>query len=164
MSLSQVIPLRFDGHGNRLYYPGETLAGSYYLIDFAEDAIDAVEVSVMWRTEGKGTEDFGVHAFWRRSLQNGDWIDPRIPGRFSVPLPSSPLSYEGELVKILWVVRVRIFFADGKQVVEDHPFRLGNIAAARTLRALHPAEDLSVGSISNESCQVSSESSPQVGK
>ncbi|MBR2585817.1 MAG: hypothetical protein IKE64_10355 [Thermoguttaceae bacterium] len=141
MGSSTQIPLRFEGHGTRLYFPGETLAGSYSLADFADEAIEAVEVSVLWHTEGKGNEDFGVHAFWRRSLKAGDWIDPRTPGRFSVTLPNSPLSYEGELVKIYWVVRIRLFFADGRQEVVEHPFRLGNISSIRMLRALHSTEE-----------------------
>lgn len=141
MSLSSQIPLKFDGRGNRQYFPGETLAASYFLEDFCDETIDAVEVSVLWHTEGKGTEDLGICAFWRRSVRDGDWIDPRLPGRFSVTLPKSPLSYDGELVKIFWAVRVRVFFSDGRQVMDEHPFRLGNIANIRTFRALHSQEE-----------------------
>jgi len=141
MSLSPQIPLNFDGRGNRLYYPGETLAGSYFLDDFVNDTIDAVEVSILWHTEGKGNEDLGICAFWRRSVKNGDWIDPRMPGRFSAVLPKSPLSYEGDLVKIFWAVRVRVFFADGRQVMDEHPFRLGDIPNVRLFRALHNIEE-----------------------
>lgn len=141
MELSAQVPLRFEGHGTRLYYPGETLAGSYSLTDYADEAIEAVEVSVLWRTEGKGNEDFRVHAFWRRSLKAGDWIDPRTGGRFSVTLPNSPLSYEGELVKIYWVVRIRLYLADGRQEIAEHPFRLGNVSSIRMLRELHSTEE-----------------------
>ena len=127
--------LRLDGRGNRQYFPGETLAGSYVLEEIRNDLISEVEISVLWYTEGKGSEDFGIHAFWRRSNQAGDWIDPRRPGRFSTPLPQSPLSYQGVLIRINWVVRVRVFLTDGEQLVEEVPFRLGDLPDVRTLKA-----------------------------
>ncbi|MDO5580937.1 MAG: hypothetical protein Q4G69_07360 [Planctomycetia bacterium] len=132
------IYIKLDGRGNRLYYPGETLAGSYYLDEIRNDLIDAVEVSILWFTEGKGNEDFGIHAFWRRSNQAGDWIDPRHPGRFSTMLPNSPLTYDGIFVKINWCVRVRVFLTDGRQIIEELTFRLGDIPNVRTIKADHP--------------------------
>ena len=128
------IVIRLDGRGNRLYFPGETLAGSYCLSEIRDLEIDALEVSVLWRTEGKGSEDVGVHAFWRFSTAEGDWIDPLRPKRFSVVLPKSPLTYDGNLVKICWQVRVRVFLSGGKQIVEEAGFRLGNLPDMRTLK------------------------------
>lgn len=132
-SPSEQIVVRLDGRGARLYFPGETISGSYYLDEARESTIDAVEISVVWQTEGKGNEDCGVHAFWRLSSQEGDWIDPLQPGRFSAVLPPSPLSYEGNLIKIRWRVRVRAFLANGKQLVDEASFRLGNLPDMRTL-------------------------------
>lgn len=138
MSAAPQIPIKLDGQGSRVYFPGQTLAGSYYLGELGEESVSAVEVSVLWHTEGKGNEDFGIHAFWRRSTEQGDWIDPRLPGRFSTTLPNSPLSYDGILVKIYWEVRVRVFLPDDRQFVDQHPFRLGNLANVRTLQAVNP--------------------------
>lgn len=132
------IAITLDGRGSRRYQPGETLAGSYRFGNVGGDDIRAVECSVLWHTEGKGSEDLGVHAFWRHATDSGDWIDPRRPGRFSTVLPKSPLSYPGVLVKIHWTVRVRLFLEDGREAVEDLPFRLGDIPDVRTLK---PAED-----------------------
>jgi hypothetical protein len=126
--------IRLDGRGNRIYYPGETLAGSYYLNEIRLDSIDSLEFSVLWRTEGKGNEDVGVHAFWRLSSQNGDWIDPLQPGRFSVVLPQSPLTYNGVIVKIHWSVRLRVFLSNGVQLLEETPFYLGDLPDMRTLK------------------------------
>ena len=137
MNWTPQIPLKFDGRGSRLYFSGETLAGSYFLDELGDEPIEAVEVSVLWHTEGKGSEDFGIHEFWRRSVADGDWIDNRTPGRFSTTLPNSPLSYDGELIKIFWSVRIRAFMNDGRQIVDEHPFRLGNITSIRTLRMTH---------------------------
>ena len=130
---AEQIDVRLDGRGARLYFPGETISGSYFLNDARGTTIDAVEISIVWQTEGKGNEDCGVHAFWRLSSQEGDWIDPLQPGRFSAVLPPSPLSYEGNLIKIRWRVRVRAFLANGKQLVDEIGFRLGNLPDMRTL-------------------------------
>ena len=128
------VVIALDGRGSRQYQPGETLAGSYWFEDVGGDDVKSVECSVLWRTEGKGSEDMGVHAFWRLSIDSGDWIDPRRPGRFETVLPKSPLSYPGALIKIIWSVRVRLFLADGREAVDDLRFRLGTIPDFRTLK------------------------------
>ncbi len=130
------IIITLDGHGNRQYFPGETLAGSYRFDIAVANEIQAVEISVVWHTEGKGSEDLGVHAFWRLSVDKGDWIDPRRPGRFSTVLPRSPLSYQGALIKIHWSVRVRLYLADNREAVENLPFRLGAVPDIRTLKPI----------------------------
>ena len=132
-SSSERILVRLDGRGAKLYSPGETLAGSYSFNEIRRFTIETVEISVLWRTEGVGDEDVGVHAFWRLSSRAGDWIDPMTPGRFSVVLPQSPLSYDGPLVKIRWCARVRVFLSNNAQLVEEAPFRLGALPDARTL-------------------------------
>ncbi len=81
------ITILLDGRGSRQYYPGETLAGSYRFDSVGGDDIQAVEISILWQTEGMGNTDIGVHAFWRLDAGAGDWIDPRRPGRFSTILP-----------------------------------------------------------------------------
>ncbi len=128
------VVIALDGRGSRLYFPGETLAGSYWFEDVGGDDIKAVECSVLWHTVGKGSEDMGIHAFRRYAIEAGDWIDPRRPGRFNTLLPKSPLSYSGTLIKLQWSVRVRLFLADGRQAVEDLPFHLGNLPDIRTLK------------------------------
>ena len=59
---SEQIEIWLDGRGARLYYPGETLSGSFSLSGIYSSPVEAVEVSILWRTEGKGNEDVGVHA------------------------------------------------------------------------------------------------------
>ena len=126
--------IRLDGRGSCLYYPGDTLAGSYSLREVRHGVVDTIEVSVLWRTEGKGNEDVGVHAFWRLSSSKGDWIDLLQPGRFSVVLPESPLTYNGNLFRICWSVRLRVFLTDGRQLVEEKMFYLGDLPDWRTLK------------------------------
>ena len=130
-----VVTIRLDANG-RTYQPGEVLSGEYRLESVEWDQIRAVEVSVLWYTEGKGDEDLAVHEFWRRDANSGDWTDPRRPERFSTTLPTSPLSYDGQIVKIRWCVRVRAFLQRGKELLGQKAFRLGS-AAPRC----HPAAD-----------------------
>jgi len=126
------VTIRFDGNG-RVYRPGETLAGEYRLNSIDPEEIRAIEVSVLWHTEGKGDEDLAVHDFRRLSPENGQGIDLLRPGRFSTRLPNSPLSYNGVIVKIRWCVRVRVFLARGKEVVGELPFRLGDVPSAKAI-------------------------------
>lgn len=109
------------------YMPHEMLEFEYRVSNIAQNAISAVEVSVVWLTEGKGTEDLGVHFFQRltgNSLAATDWSIPQL---INVPLPDSPLSYEGRLLKISWCVRVRFYLNDGTELVAQQPFYLGTI-------------------------------------
>ena len=130
MSEPRVV-IRFDGNG-RVYHSGESFSGEYRLTSIAPEQIKAVEVSVLWSSEGKGGDDMAVHDFRRLSVENGDVINPKIPGRFSTILPNSPLTYEGRIVKLRWCTRVRVFMTDNKEVVGELPFRLGDIPAAKT--------------------------------
>jgi hypothetical protein len=125
------VRIRFDGNG-RVYQPGKRLCGEYRLESMRRDEVKAVEVSVLWHTEGKGDEDLAVHEFRRLAVEEGDWIDPRYPGRFSTVLPNSPLSYRGLIVKLRWCVRVRVFLERDREVVGELPFQLGDVSTVST--------------------------------
>jgi hypothetical protein len=87
---------------------------------------------VLWHTEGKGDEDMAVHEFWRCDAEDGRPIDASKPERFSTTLPNSPLSYEGQIIKLRWCVRVRAFPSRGKEVVGEKVFQLGNVSPTRS--------------------------------
>ena len=109
------------------YMSHDLLEFEYRVSNIPQNSIAAVEVSVVWLTEGKGTEDLGVHFFQRltgNSLAASDWS---IPQCVQVPLPDSPLSYEGKLLKISWCVRVRFYLNDGTELVAQQPFYLGTV-------------------------------------
>lgn len=118
--------IRLEGNG-RYYRPGENLSGEYAFEELSADQIKALEVSVLWHTEGKGDEDMAMHKFWRTDPEIGDIIDPQRPVRFETVLPNSPLSYDGEIVKVRWCVRVRAYLHRGKEVFGQKEFRLGDI-------------------------------------
>ena len=122
-----LVRIRLDDVSH-VYYPGETLSGEYWLQSMTPDEVRAVEVSVLWHTEGKGDEDMAVHHFHRSPAEDDAAIDVRKPGRFSTVLPKSPLSYRGMIVKVRWCVRVRAFLhRGGKEVFAQKVFRLGDI-------------------------------------
>ena len=124
------IIIRLDENG-RSYLPGATLSGEYRIEALEGHSLQAVEVSVLWYSEGKGDEDLAVHEFWRKDANSGELGDPRRPDRFSTTLPQSPLSYDGQIVKIRWCVRVRAIFKRGRDLLAQKLFRLGNVPPAK---------------------------------
>ncbi len=108
--------------------PGELLDFQVSIQRVAPELVDRLEISVLWFTEGKGSEDRGVHFF--RSLSQtelGVGCDFAEPKRFSTVLPNSPLSYDGKLFHIRWCVRLRLFLKDGRKVSAEKPFYLGHL-------------------------------------
>jgi hypothetical protein len=125
------IIIRLEENG-KIHRPGDTLSGEYAFEDFSAEQIKALEVSVLWYTEGKGEVDMTVHKFWRTDVENGDFIDMYRPTGFEAFLPKSPLSYNGQIVKIRWCVRVRAFLQRGKEIVGQKDFRLGDIPPVKS--------------------------------
>ncbi|QDT69160.1 hypothetical protein MalM25_20880 [Planctomycetes bacterium MalM25] len=111
--------------GERLYAPGETLTGGYRLAGWREEGVTAVELSVLWYTSGQGEEDLFVHHFERKREATLPARTDEAPNRFESVLPFSPLSYDGQIVKVCWAARLRGFFPNGKQRVIEAPFWLG---------------------------------------
>jgi len=125
------VDVRF-GHIGRDYQPGEWLTVEYTCSALGDEAIPAVERSVVWYTEGKGEEDLGVHFFERIATPSG--VAAVVPdGTVAVRLPRSPLTYEGVIVKIRWCFRLRLFFESGRDHVSEHVFALGRVPPS-----LHP--------------------------
>jgi hypothetical protein len=120
------VNIRLEGNG-RNYFPGEKFAGEFAFEEISPDHIKALEISILWYTEGKGDEDIAVHEFWRKDIENGDILDPLRPMQFETILPNSPLSYDGQIVKVHWCVRVRVFLNRGKEIFGQKEFRLGDV-------------------------------------
>jgi hypothetical protein len=136
MSSEPTVIIRLDGDTSS-YQPGETLSGEYWIESVDLGQIKTVEVSVLWATEGKGDEDMAVHEFWCRNADDGRAIDLGRSERFNTTLPNSPLSYEGQIIKLRWCVRVRVFPFRGKELVGEKVFRLGNVPPIRAKAAPH---------------------------
>jgi hypothetical protein len=109
------------------YQPGEQLAGQFYREGSQAASLRAIELSILWYTAGQGDEDFAVHHFQRLVDEPARRLDLRRPQRFATVLPSSPLSYDGRIVKVCWCVRARLFPQQGPEAVVEVPFRLGSV-------------------------------------
>ncbi|MEZ6092830.1 MAG: hypothetical protein R3C03_01135 [Pirellulaceae bacterium] len=85
-----------------------------------------MELSVLWATDGKGDRDLGVHYFARNRFDAHSRIQPgeskRLP--ISTQLPLAPLSYRGQIVRINWMVKVRITIESDHEFEYVFPFRL----------------------------------------
>lgn len=117
----------------RSFMPGDKISGQFKLESFDANEVKAIELSVLWYTEGKGDEDLDVHEFRRIENDDMNWAAFRRPERFETVLPLSPLSYDGQILKINWCVRVRVFPRRGREVVSELPFVLGDLQPARRL-------------------------------
>ena len=115
-----------EGH-TRVFRPGEILTAECRVESLSVAVPKAIEISVLWYTEGKGDEDLAVHYFNRVPGDEAALTDLRRPYRFQTRLPNSPLSYEGRIVKIHWCVRVRLFLERGREIVSEQPFWLGDV-------------------------------------
>ncbi len=123
-----------DGEAaDRGYQPGETLAGRHQVELARADDFRAVELSVLWYTVGQGEEDFGVHFFERHARYDQTLFEVGRTHSFSIPLPNSPLSYQGVLVNVQWCVRVRLFLPRGREMVEEVPFQLADIPSTASV-------------------------------
>lgn len=120
------VDIRFEGNRDS-FSPGDFLICEYDVETRPDNQISAIETSVIWLTEGKGDEDIGVHFFERRDKHALTSTTFNQAQRLSTVLPVSPLSYEGQILKVRWAVRVRIFLANGEEVTENRYFRLGSV-------------------------------------
>ncbi len=119
------LTLALDDHARR-YRPGELLSGQMRIHGANPEEVRALELSVLWHTEGKGDEDMSVH-FFERIEPDDVPVDLHQPRRFSTVLPNSPLSYNGIILRICWCVRARVFFWQGRELTLDVPFQLGSV-------------------------------------
>lgn len=126
---SPTVILRLD-RDRSVYFPGDTLSGEFRIDGLSRTAIEAVELTVLWFTEGKGTADRGIHAAWQ-FLPSDIALDPRHPHRFSTIIPRAPWSYEGIILKIRWTVRLRVLLRGMPSIVCEVPFRVGDLPAVR---------------------------------
>jgi len=90
-------------------------------VSCADQQVRELEVVVQWVTHGKGRENAGVHHRVRESA-------PPLPHTFSIALPEGPLSYDGEIVSVKWVVQARAFGEGDEVGFAEVVLRLGSVA------------------------------------
>ncbi|MEM8933648.1 MAG: hypothetical protein AAGE94_20835 [Acidobacteriota bacterium] len=84
------------------YRPGETVEGSVRWT-VSGDAFDSLAISLLWFTEGKGTEDSAV-------IDRREVASPAGQGaeHFAFRLPAFPWSASGKLVSIVWAIEASL--------------------------------------------------------
>ncbi len=126
------VQIRLIGDTDR-YDAGDVLSGEFFVDTDDPESIRVVEISVLWCTVGKGEEDLDVHFFERIGNDNGQFVDMRQSQPFSTTLPTSPLSYDGVIVKIHWCVRIRVFLNRGRDFSGEQSFWLGQVPRGQAI-------------------------------
>lgn len=115
------------------YRPGDELAGAFVIAGGPPPDTRSVEFSVLWHTSGRGTEDIGVISFQAWKADDETLAALPNPHTFAVRLPRTPWSYDGELIQVHWLARVRVRYRELghiQEVIRDAEFTLA--PAART--------------------------------
>jgi hypothetical protein len=85
--------------GRAAFVPGEAIAGT---ASWSFDAQpDAVELRLIWYTQGKGTQDVGVV----ETVPYGP-VAREDRREFKLHLPASPYSFSGKLISLLWALEL----------------------------------------------------------
>jgi hypothetical protein len=79
-----------------------------------------------------------VHHFERHVSEAARPLDLRVPRRVSTVLPASPLSFDGQIVKVCWCVRLRLFLPQGQEALNEVPFRLGSVPGGNQNELIQP--------------------------
>ncbi len=106
------------------YHGDDDLTVKWQVSRVEMEQLQAIEVSVLWHTDGKGDEDLHVHHFQRldeNQIRRAGLADEQS---LSCTLPVTPLSYHGRLITVRWCVRLRLFLNDGREIVAEQPFNL----------------------------------------
>lgn len=106
------------------YRPGDAVSGAFVIAGGPPADAESVELSVLWYTSGKGTEDLGVIFYQGWTAADGTLAALPNPAAFEAKLPPTPWSYDGELVKIHWAARVRVRYGKTGEVVREAAFTL----------------------------------------
>lgn len=100
--------------------PGGVLRGRIVARCEGQKAPRAVVVEAGWRTEGRGSRDQGDVLSQRLEPRGGH---AEIDEPFEVPIPAAgPCSYDGDLLRIIWELRVRLDIPWGRDETTARPF------------------------------------------
>lgn len=132
--------IRLDRSRGR-YAPGDPLCAEASIHNPDGAPVSGYELSVLWRTVGKGEEDLAVVAFRRGVLPGDASHGAGEPLRIEASLPESPLSYDGLILRVQWLVRLRLLMPRLRDLVFDEPFRIGAVSAPAGAPTDAPPDD-----------------------
>lgn len=102
--------------------PGQPLRGGLRLNVPEPLSVQRLEASVVWYTEGRGDKDEGV--VWNQILAENEELDSQRAFPLEIPMPEGPWTYDGKLIKIRWVIRVRVKPQGESETAGEKPFDL----------------------------------------
>lgn len=102
--------------------PGQALRGGLRLNVPEPLSVQRLEASAVWYTEGRGDKDEGV--VWHQTLAENEELDSQRAFPLEIPMPEGPWTYDGKLIKIRWVVRVRVKPQGESEIAGEKPFSL----------------------------------------
>ncbi|MHC4636844.1 MAG: hypothetical protein ACYTBP_02800 [Planctomycetota bacterium] len=97
--------------GQSNFSPGQKVEGAIRWN--VQDNPERIELSLFWRTEGKGTQDVGV-------VETMKHDNPGSFGSrdFSFTLPSGPYSFSGKLISLIWALELSTW-PEGETIRSD---------------------------------------------
>lgn len=105
------------------YRPGERVRFDY-LVDSGGERPKRVRVEAGWETSGMGDQD-------SETVDEADLVvgesATRFEGTREFVVPAVPWSYEGDLIKIRWRVRIVIVPRRGDETIMEQDFVVGEI-------------------------------------
>ena len=104
--------LRLGIRDNRKEFsPGDEIAGA--ALWELDEAPESAEVSLVWNTRGKGTEDAEVAEIVYFDVPNaGDTRD------FKLKIPNGPYTFSGKLISLVWALELVLQPGDHLERVE----------------------------------------------
>lgn len=119
-----IIHVGFEkGEGFQQFSPGEDLVALIQVRPEKQINCRDVWVSVGWHTEGKGDRDSDKVYGEPVGVTT---ISPQAPvvHELHYQLPPSPWSYQGELIRLVWTVHVKVDIAMMPDINHHEPFVL----------------------------------------
>lgn len=103
--------------------PGKVLEGRVKARTESGKAPRGLVVVAGWRTEGRGRRD--AHDAVTVRLDAGGGAEWPVDGEVRIPIPAEgPVSFDGELVRIVWELRIRLDIPWGRDETLARVFRV----------------------------------------
>ena len=124
IEMEPLISIQLFGH-QPAYQPGDLLKCDYQIDAVDQDEVQAVEASGLVVHRGQRGRRHG-RALLRPAVggRRGRSRPPRAASFQYATSPDSPLSYKGQIMQVLWCVRVALL-RRGQDTWLDHRFQLG---------------------------------------
>lgn len=86
----------------RAFRPGERIAvRALWLLEDEVESIEAIEVRLLWHTQGKGDTDLAVVA-----IERIDQPGPHGAKDLTIQIPDRPFSFSGKLISLSWHLEI----------------------------------------------------------